>query len=717
MKKMMKTMVAAVLMIAAGTVNILAATSNDVPQGLSNILLYDNGDGTVTLSWDAVSAVGAGGGTVNTDEVTYKIYDRMYNVLAEGVTQTSYTFSGIEQTSTFSLLLYRVSAVNSIGEGEIKRSSFIILGQPLTLPFIESTAGGKAQQEWWTEQNADEPFQVSTAGSSDDDGGCMGWYTQKAGEDATTSTAKVSLQGAVSPVIFLSYYAMPGKKMSFDVVVNKSGRDDVTLATFDFQTDTGEAGWRNVTLPISNMLGENYIVMRLKARSNETSGNILLIDNIRIYDQPQHNLAIRLSPPTQCIAGQPSVARVNITNYGANAADGYTVKLYVGDRLAETVTGNHVDAGEDCTIDIDFLPTAALPKVFNMRAEVVYDADLDDSDDQSNVADVALVVNDNPGVENLSAEENGGLVTLTWTEPQTESSPKTESFEDYAPFSIDNMGSWTLYDGDGMQTFGIQGIDFPNEVTPKAFIVVNPSEMTYDEFYVDVPPAEDPAFAPHTGNQYLMCFDPDTYYDASARADDWIISPLLSGESQTISLWAHSFDSYDRETLEILYSETDNDHNHFTMLKRVSNVASEWTEITAQLPTGAKYFAIRVVSADKWALFLDDVTFTPASPTITAYNIYRDGELAATVSSGQTSFTDNTATNGSHQYAVSVMYEDGESVLSETVTATTSGIASVEANENPAAFYNTAGMVLSKPQRGINIIRKADGQRVKVLLK
>lgn len=60
----------------------------------------------------------------------------------------------------------------------------------------------------------------------------------------------------------------------------------------------------------------------------------------------------------------------------------------------------------------------------------------------------------------------------------------------------------------------------------------------------------------------------------------------------------------------------------------------------------------------------------PEGLTLTGYNIYRDGEKCDDVESGISSYTDESPTEGIHKYAVSAVYDAGESGLSNEVDVT-----------------------------------------------
>ena len=89
-----------------------------------------------------------------------------------------------------------------------------------------------------------------------------------------------------------------------------------------------------------------------------------------------------------------------------------------------------------------------------------------------------------------------------------------------------------------------------------------------------------------------------------------------------------------------------------------------------QLPEGTKYFAIRCVSNNKFALLLDDIKFVEAGSNpedlqLNGYNVYRDGKkVNKSLVSGE-KFTDNTLTESAkYGYVVTAVYDKGESLAS-----------------------------------------------------
>ena len=101
--------------------------------------------------------------------------------------------------------------------------------------------------------------------------------------------------------------------------------------------------------------------------------------------------------------------------------------------------------------------------------------------------------------------------------------------------------------------------------------------------------------------------------NANAAADHWLISPELSGKAQTISFFVKEITKeYGSEKYEVLASSTNNSPTSFKIVGSVHEANSDdWEMVSVTLPAGTKYFAIRHVSYDIFAMMIDDVTYEP----------------------------------------------------------------------------------------------------------
>lgn len=178
---------------------------------------------------------------------------------------------------------------------------------------------------------------------------------------------------------------------------------------------------------------------------------------------------------------------------------------------------------------------------------------------------------------------------------------------------------------------------------------------------------------PHSGIHYLASF----YSVENSQfipADNWLISPSLSGEAQTVSFWANNFNAQGTkysENFEVLYSTSGITLDDFKSTgKKFEATTGEWKEYTVDLPAGATYFAIHNNTADTYMFMIDDVTYTAGCGKVLGYNVYRDGKLLKRVEPNAELRITDKAPSGKHTYAVSALYAGGESEATKSAVVT-----------------------------------------------
>ena len=222
-------------------------------------------------------------------------------------------------------------------------------------------------------------------------------------------------------------------------------------------------------------------------------------------------------------------------------------------------------------------------------------------------------------------------------------------------------------------------------------------------------------------------------------ADNWLISPELTGKAQEISFWANNFNdtgtnsddepySYDYpETFEVLYSTNGTNILNFTKIGDTYNKeGGKWQEYKVQLPEGAKYFAIHHNSKKRlddedyimspWLFQLDDITYAMTNLKVLSYNVYRDGELIGNTPS--TTYVDNSATTGNHVYQVTTIYE-GDLESAPVTHGATTGIDTLPTADNAAntvvGIYTIDGKKVQTLAKGINIVKMKNGSARKIV--
>lgn len=398
-------------------------------------------------------------------------------------------------------------------------------------------------------------------------------------------------------------------------------------------------------------------------------------DNFFIEEEKANDLAIAVSAPSTVKAGSSANITAIVQNKGNNAASGYTVTIKAGDKelLNETVSEELASLEmKEFTAE---LATTVCDEAIAIVAEVTYASD---EDTRNNTAETQITILQStvPSPENLVAEDKGSEgVDLSWEAPISESGKMTEDFEDtsvFPAFSLGGItatehngifGEWKLYDSTGAEVWGFSDTEFDNMGAPHAWQVLDPEEAGLGTGYY-----------PPSGSQCLLSVCPLT--SEGVPADHWLISPLLTGEAQTISFQLRAITSqYGEESFEVLASSTDTDPASFSTVQSFDTDVVEWTEFTADLPAGTKYFAIRHTSDDIFGILIDDITYEKGALTPTAYNIYYDGELIGTVDGDATTYTvgSDEISTGEHTFGVSAVYEEGDESKPATATVTIGG--------------------------------------------
>lgn len=189
-----------------------------------------------------------------------------------------------------------------------------------------------------------------------------------------------------------------------------------------------------------------------------------------------------------------------------------------------------------------------------------------------------------------------------------------DSFETYTDFAITNVGSWTLTDVDGLITYGIeQGPDetpvaFTNSGSPMAFMVMNSTAST---------PVLDPtAWSAKTGTKCMASMGGIPAPPINTNNDYLISQQIQLGLSgNTLKFWAKSISTAYPEKFRVGISTTGTATTNFTMITPTAGVVptTSWVEYSYPLDTyqGQNvYIAIQCVSADAFALLIDDFKVT-----------------------------------------------------------------------------------------------------------
>ena len=300
--------------------------------------------------------------------------------------------------------------------------------------------------------------------------------------------------------------------------------------------------------------------------------------------------------------------------------------------------------------------------------------------------------------------------------------PVTEDFEgEVVAFGDNEFDEWTFIDKDGHTVGGLYinntELEIPNHrgmQDPGSFFI-----WDWDDPRI---PASAALFTAHSGSkmlvsEYTISVDPESGSIYTEKSDDWAISPLLSGNKQTITFQARPFEVHSQEILEVYYSTEDSTNpDNFTQLgeaiklKVNGNMLSnegDWEEISFEVPEGAKRFAIRVVSKSGFVCCIDDVEFESAGGKrheLLGYDVYKNGVMLSDDAVMEGNFTDKKVAEDNHTYHVVANYMAGRSELSNPATVNVSSV-----------FELSAEGVSVDVDRNVIVIEAPDNYKVNVV--
>jgi hypothetical protein len=179
----------------------------------------------------------------------------------------------------------------------------------------------------------------------------------------------------------------------------------------------------------------------------------------------------------------------------------------------------------------------------------------------------------------------------------------SDDFESYPVFENENIGDWTMIDGDMSATYGFNGITFNNIYDTMAFIIFNPLQTT--------PPMATPApWSAKSGSKSIICFAATT-----PPNNDWLISPQiqLGASGNVVSFWAKSATvEFGQERFKVGVSTGGTAQGDFTTISSGNfvQVGDTWTfffyNLDANYAGQNVRIAINCVSNDAFGFMVDD---------------------------------------------------------------------------------------------------------------
>lgn len=665
--------------------------------------------GEVTMTWEA-PATDCDGNVLNPELVTYMIGARMSNgnmqVVARGVKETSYTLQALNpETETQRFVSYMIFAetAKGVNDWQVTSTPSIPVGKPFEMPYREPFGGETLSPLLTGTSHYTDKWEISDMAEDQDGDGYFLMYTGVQGSRGTVSTAKIHVSGE-NPSLSFWYMCIQDTDAVIEVSVS-DGRGFIELATVAL-SEGNDMEWTNFTTSLEAYAGKD-IQIKL---AYSAKGYLLAIDNISVFNPTPVELEARaITVPMRAFPEVPFQVRLLVSNNGGQSSGTYTADLYRNGKKVDSATCESIDAFGSTLISFTQTVSSMSESVVSYYIVLNCENDADTSNNTSLTTTLDLVQHDFPCASNLTAIGDGKSVTLSWEAPVINSDPirTQDNIESYTAFSCgldltllpnDNVGDWTMVNADGGQCYviSIDGVPyyFPNAYERTSFVVLNAEKAGLPEHW-----------SGHNGS--AQCFM--AMASMGVTNDKWLISPMLSGNEQVIKFFAKSqSDAYGLESFEVLYSMSGKNITDFVKVgEEIGSVPTDWTEYSYDIPEGAKYFAVRSISDDVYALMLDDFTFEAAHPhsslVLNGYNVYRDGEKISGNPVAAAEHIDAAPESEAHIYNVTALYNNGESAPSNSATITIAGIAGVD-----------AAVVKVSAERGCILVENAAGKAVNV---
>lgn len=718
------------------TVTVSTYVGLDQPGAVENLRISSSYDGQVTASWDAPSK-GKHGGLIDKASLKYNIANVDGSSLkSTTVSEPSFseqmTMKGDEQR----LAWYVITPRTQQGKGIAASTDTIFVGKPYAVPYAESFAKRSMQRgPWYGSMSALAEWNIMQYGTyadaADLDNGFIAFSTVTTGASSDFIGPKITLKDTRNPR--LTFYVWNMKRSIHHLRValrTPDGKlhqlDDILPNDFDGEDNDGR--WLKYGYSLSDLRSYEYVQLIFTGVGGNaedlTSIVPLYVDQINVDDPLSFNLTMGdVSAMIDKVSvGDDVTVFANISNTGDKDAADFDICLYRGETLVGKTHVDELAAGQNTDVELKDAPNsdAALSSLYH--AEIAWNSDEDASDNVSKNV-VVTVLPGRPFVKDAKAEAADDMqsVALSWSEPEgisngAEAEDVVEDFESYVPFTISHFGEWTLMDIDGASTLGIQDgsgdfVQYDNVEAPMAFQVFNPSAVSLSPLY----------FPTHSGKQVAAAFSAGRY----TANDDWLISPEVDG-AQTITFWACSPNNNyygTQEQMEVLCSVEGKSIGSFKKVGSTITVPGQWTQYSADLPEGARYFALRCTSKDQYILFVDDIKFRKAGTglKLLGYNVYRDGMRLNASPITATKYTDNRSVDTDVTYSVKAVYNTGESRAANAVWDAASGISGVGEDNGSAQvrIYDLSGRQMplgASLKKGVYVVRD-NGKTRKICIK
>lgn len=652
---------------------IKAYVGEDIPAA-PDVEAVDNVT-SVVLKWKPVK--GKNNGIIIPADVRYDIFgvtDDGYvgDSISSVQGGTSYTVTG-QQTDKGKqgYLQWALRAVNKAGASEWAAGG-LLGGEPYKMPYKMSFKGKTLEDKFMGMERSVNTLNCGLLEQAQDgDGGCAAFQGTSAGTISVV-LGKFNFAGVKAAKMMFFYKTPANVPAKLQVNIEQKDGTVKKLWEEDLASNTKD-GWKlaDVEIP-SEFYHDSYDILKITVvfGNGITQSDLVMIDNINVVDPVQKDAAIELVAPESVKKGQTVNMTAKVSNLGADDVAGAKLTVTVnGKEVVKDQAIETIKTMEKLEIPVSFKSTTLdKSKTLEVEAKVAFEGDLKAD---NNVAKASIKATDAKVATptDLTAKVNGNKVELAWKAPENSVSAITDDFENYDAWSI-AFGDWTTIDADEGLAAGIaKGAQYQHQGEKFAFINWQPADLFKTGQGLD----------PHSGTKALVAiYQLDATGKNFVDCDNWLVTPRLSGNAQTIKFWVNNVlgDGYGKEQFEVLTSTTGNDKAKFIKLgETYKQESGQWTEISVTVPAGTNYLAIRhTTNANQSFIFMiDDVTYEAGTAPI-GYNIYRDEAFIKNVNA--TSYVDDVVGT---LYKVTAVYNGN--IESAPIEAKTSDVVSIEASK------------------------------------
>lgn len=539
----------------------------------------------------------------------------------------------IDPTSSMDIYDFGFAAKNVVGSSEYMNNISVVLGKPYTLPMSEDFTGKDLKYEPISIEHLS--YLPATWGFADptefDETASIPTNTCLIAtweSDTQASLPKFSTKGCNNVKAELEIFF--GDKMPKLIRVFASTEDLTYEPVASFNRQSGE-GWQKMLIDLpAAFQNKGWVELKIRVQL-EGYSSYFMLGSYAVADYPAEMVTISsVKGETRAVVGETKTISIELQNAGTSAValPSYEFKL-IGDKgvigtLEAVDAPARLEAYKKATLNFEYTPKVADQGNVLARFTIAGQPApaVTEAEHQIMVLSAPL-----PVVDDLKAtvSDDKISVTLDWTD-----AVYAESFEGAETWSYgEKIREFINIDNDGSNVWGITQFNYPGKGIAKGYQVFS-SQVSATA-----------GLTAHTGDHYLMAMS-----TTSGVTDDWLISPEIKGGS-TVSFWLSVLDADYPETIYVMYSTTGTALTDFEMVDSddayICPDRIGWNEYSVELPANAKYFALWHYGDNGYEQFgcvIDDIKYEAANPTAVkeSYNVYRNGELVATVT--ETSYVD-----------------------------------------------------------------------------